>query len=309
MDARGPRDKQCSFSAMTEHVILGCGYTGRRVAERLLATGARVTATTRDPDRLRDLSARGCKILPIDLMESNGLPDAVREAARGSSVLLSVPPIKGPRGFLDPTPRIVREFGDGPRRVVYLSTTGVYGSIKLVDETTLVAPVTERQHLRTAAEEAVAGGPWPSMILRPAAIYGPGRGVHTVMQQDRFRLAGDGSNFVSRIQVDDLAAITLAALESSLTGAYPVADDEPSTSREIAEFCARLLGLPLPGSVSERELSETRRSDRRVDGSAVRRILGVDLQYPSYRTGIPAALAEEAAAVPRKPSRLGLTDD
>ena len=279
---------------MAEYLILGCGYTGRRVVERLLPAGARVIATTRDPGRLRDLSARGCEVLRVDVLEPGALRGVVSRAGRGCRVLLSVPTIQSPGGLLDPTPEIVDTLGDRPRRVVYLSTTGVYGNAKLVDETTLIAPVTHRQRLRVAAEEAVTGGPWASMILRPAAIYGPGRGVHAAMRQGRFRLAGDGSNFVSRTQVDDLAALAVAALQSSATGAYPVADDEPCTSREIVEFCAQLLGLPLPASVKESELSETRRSDRQVNGSAIRRILGVGLKYPSYRTGIPAALAAEA---------------
>jgi hypothetical protein len=38
-------------------------------------------------------------------------------------------------------------------------------------------------------------------------------------------------------------------------------------------------------------LHETRRADRRVDGSAVFRLLGVTLHYPNYRLGIPASLA------------------
>ena len=143
---------------MTEHVILGCGYHR--------PPRCRTPASDRRPGKLPQRAIPiGCvtsvqedaKSFKIELMESNGVPAAAREAARGSSVLLSVPPIKGPRGLLDPTPRIVREFGDGPRRVVYLSTTGVYGSIKLVDETTLVAPVTDRQRLRIAAEEGRSG--------------------------------------------------------------------------------------------------------------------------------------------------------
>jgi hypothetical protein len=71
-----------------------------------------------------------------------------------------------------------------------------------------------------------------------------------------------------------------------------VADDCPSTSREIAEFTAGLLGVALPGSVSEDEVDETRRADRRVDGSEIRRLLGVELRYRSYRQGIPASLAD-----------------
>jgi hypothetical protein len=49
----------------------------------------------------------------------------------------------------------------------------------------------------------------------------------------------------------------------------------------------------MPPSVTAADLSETRRSDRRVDGSAIFRLLGVELHYPSFRQGIPAALAEE----------------
>ena len=74
-----------------------------------------------------------------------------------------------------------------------------------------------------------------------------------------------------------------------------MADEEPCTSREIAEFCAHLLGIPVPPSAALEELSETRQTDRRVDGSAIRRLLGLKLKYPSYRSGIPACVAAEAA--------------
>jgi nucleoside-diphosphate-sugar epimerase len=95
-----------------------------------------------------------------------------------------------------------------------------------------------------------------------------------------------GDNFVSRIHVDDLAAHCEAALLSDVTGSYPVADEEPCTSTEIAEFCARLLDLPLPHSPANARAA----SGRQVDGSAIRRLLGITLAYPSYRVGIPASL-------------------
>ena len=91
---------------------------------------------------------------------------------------------------------------------------------------------------------------------------------------------------MSRIHVDDLAAHAEAALLSDLEGAYPVADQHPCTTREIAEFCASLLNLPLPASATQPRTT----SNRRVDGSAIRHALGITLQYPSYRTGIPASL-------------------
>jgi nucleoside-diphosphate-sugar epimerase len=276
-------------------LILGCGYTGQRVARRLLDDGVAVTATSRDPGRpqMAQLAGFGAKVLRFDVSDP-AAPDRLRgEVRRGAIVLNSLPTVGEPGAPWDPTPSLLEILEDRPGRVVHLSTTGVYGNIRDVDETTIPAPATERQRLRFAAEQAVAAGPWPSLIVRPAAIYGPGRGVHERLREGSFKLLGDGSNFISRIHVDDLARVVVAALFSEATGAYPVADDEPCASREIVAFCAELLGLPLPSSAAPEELDVTRRSDRRVDGRAIRRLLGVELLYPSYRVGIPAALLRQ----------------
>ena len=172
-------------------------------------------------------------------------------------------------------------------RVVYISTTGVYGDAHDVDETTAVSPRNEREQLRVDEERAVQAGNWSSLILRPAAIYGPDRGIHTSMATGKYRLLGDGSNFISRIHVDDLAGLCAAALLSDLTGAYPVADLHPCPAREIAEYCSTQFGYAMPES-SDLPADDTRRSDRRVIGRAITRLLGVQLQYPSYREGLQA---------------------
>lgn len=244
-------------------LILGCGFTGERVARRMLAQGVRVVGTSRNPARLVGI-------------EAIRVEDVPRVIERGCLVLHSIPP--------EGAPEIARVLGDAPSRVVYLSTTGVYGSAQIVNETTPVDGSGERARVRLDAERQIAAGPWSTLVLRPAAIYGPGRGVQESVRRGTYPST---ENFISRIHVDDLAAHCEAALLSDLTGAYPVADEEPCTSREIAEFCSHLIGVPLP----ERPVAAPRIfGDRRVDGSAIRRLLGVTLRYPSYRTGIPACL-------------------
>ena len=171
-------------------------------------------------------------------------------------------------------------------RIVYLSTTGVYGAAEHVDEHTPIAPRNPREQARADTEAAVASGPWQSLILRPAAIYGPDRGVHVSMAQGAYTLNGDGSNYISRIHVDDLARLAAAALLSDLTGAYPVADEYPCTSREIADYCSQRFHLPPPISVSQSEVPVSRRNNRRVDGRAIFRLLGLSLLYPSYKEGL-----------------------
>jgi nucleoside-diphosphate-sugar epimerase len=251
-------------------VILGCGYTGKRVARRFLNRGAHLIVTTRTPSLLEELVEQGAKVQSLDADRLDPI-----EIPEGALVLHSIPV------GLDLT-----RFTGTPGRVVYLSTTGVYGAIRDVDEHTLPAPNIDREKLRLETEDAVRSGPWSSLILRPAAIYGPDRGIHVSMKEGRFQLAGAGDNFVSRIHVDDLAAHAEAALLSDVTGAYPVADEHPCTSREIAEYCAKLLNLPMPPSVPIATLHETRRADRRVDGRAIRAKLKLTLQYPTYREGL-----------------------
>jgi nucleoside-diphosphate-sugar epimerase len=173
--------------------------------------------------------------------------------------------------------------GDAPARVVYISSTAVYGAAKVVNEATLVDDSDPRAKARLEAERTVAAGPWSSLILRSAAIYGPGRGAHESFRRGSYV---PGENVVSRIHVDDLAAHVVAGLLSDVTGAFPVADEEACTSREMAEFCEKSMGLERgPERKPIRDLG-----DRRVDGSAIRRALGIELIYPSYRVGIPACL-------------------
>jgi nucleoside-diphosphate-sugar epimerase len=272
--------------------LLGCGYTGERVARRLLARGLPVLATSRRPERL---NLPGARLLRVDLDDPSTLDDLRQALPAGVRVLHSVPLVRDASGaFRDPTPELLSCLPTPTARVVYLSTTGVYGGVFEVDETTMPAPRTPRETLRVSAENRVLAGPWSAIVLRPAAIYGPGRGIHVSMRRGDFRLLGEGLNFVSRIHVDDLAALAEAALLSEETGAWPVADLRPAQSREIAAFCAELLGCPLPPSASARELSETRRANRRVDGRVITERLGVRLTFPTYREGIPQALAAEA---------------
>jgi nucleoside-diphosphate-sugar epimerase len=204
----------------------------------------------------------------------------------GSRLVYSIPTLEP-----DPVPGIAAALASRLERVVYLSTTGVYGTTHIVDHTTPASPSTAEGRARLAAEEVWLAGPAPAVALRSAAIYGPGRGIHVSMAEGRFLLGGDGSNFVSRIHVEDLALHVDAALFSEVTGAWPVADEYPCTSREIAAYCSQLLGVPMPPHADVSALHQTRRTNRRVDGSEIRKILGIQLSYPSFREGIPASLS------------------
>jgi len=263
---------------MVDFIILGAGFTAGRVALRLLEQGAEVVVTNRQRTEIP-----GAQSLSLNLETGGGVGALGPLVSSRTAILHSIPTFTGTAelvAFLRPL---------RPRRMVYLSTTGVYGPADQVDEKTAPHPDTEQHRLRIETETALADGPWSSMILRPAGIYGPGRGVHWSTRRNQFRPTAR-QGMVSRIHVDDLAEHAARALQSDAVGAYPVADEAPCPSVEVAQWTCAYLGIPFVAGEIARE-----RRGRRVDGAAVRRRLGVSLRYPSYREGVPACLREEDA--------------
>ena len=258
-------------------IILGLGFTGARLARRLLRRRVPVCAPVRGVERFADLAGAGLRISELALHEPDtGLPS-------GGSLVLTIPPLPEPAN----TQLHALVSRITPRRIVYISSTGVYGDQAEVDANSPAAPADDRARARLKEEQWIAAGPWSSLILRSAAIYGPGRGVHAAIRQGKLP-RGIGSSVTSRIHVDDLAALADAAIFSDLQGAWPVADGAPCSTEEIVRWCQDTLHLATP----ELPVS-TLVAGRRVDGRGIRELLLVALKYPDWRSGILASLAEE----------------
>lgn len=253
-------------------VVLGCGYVGERLAARLAAGGERVIATTRRADRAAELVARGIETRVADGYD--WIPD-------DAIVVDSIP-----------TPHPPPPYG---RRTIYLGSTGVYprGDGGWVDEDTPVGPDGERGRARLAHERALRDAGRPFVILRIAAIYGPGRGVTERMRSGTYRIFGDGSHWVSRIHADDLVSVIVAAgsIATPPRDTYCVADDEPTTARAYADAIAAQLGLPPPPSVPVSsvtpDVAELVLTNRRVRNLRMKRDLGITLAFPHARTVTP----------------------
>jgi nucleoside-diphosphate-sugar epimerase len=257
-------------------VILGLGFTGTRLARRLIRRGVPVAAIVRGVERFPEMAGLGVRL--AELAGNVRIPE-------NAIVAHLIPPLPEPENTA------LREsiLKVAPKRVVYISSTGVYGGRTDVDWESPAMPNDERGGLRLEEERWIACGPWSSLILRSAAIYGPGRGVHAAVREGKIP-RGVGSGITSRIHVEDLAALVEAGLFADLQGAWPVADDAPCATAEIVRWCADLMHLE---AVSRDENGGKTVAGRNVDGRKIREILGVELKYPSWKTGIAACLAEE----------------
>jgi nucleoside-diphosphate-sugar epimerase len=266
-------------------IILGLGFTGQRLAKRLLRHGREVSAGVRDVARFRELADKGLQVKELRLEN----PEVMR-LPRQSTMAVMIPPLAEPENAN--LRRTIQKLA--PSRVVYVSSTGIYGDEIDVDSDTPAEPNDARGRLRLEEERWIASGQWESLILRSAAIYGPGRGVHAALREGRLP-RGAGAGIVSRIHVEDLAAIIEAGLFSHVIGAWPLADDLPCSSSEIAAWCSELLGLE---NAVGNEKTVVPIAGRKVNGGKIREILGIELQYPVWQTGIQASIDEENASSP-----------
>ena len=192
------------------------------------------------------------------------------------------------------------------RSVVYLSTVGVYGDQDggWVDERTPPAPRSERSRRRVAAEQA-----WQQFgarhgvsvaILRLAGIYGPGQNALVALARGKARRIVKPGQVFNRIHVDDIAQAIEAAFARRASGAFNIADDEPSPPADPIVFAAELTGRAPPPeipfaqaapSMSEMGLSFWQEC-RRVRNDKLKCELGVSLRYSTYREGLQALFAE-----------------
>ncbi len=303
-------------------LILGCGYIGRRVARRYLDRGESVVGVVRSARSVAELQRDGIPAIVCDLAV-----DSLAELPlAGERVLHLVPPPR--QGSLDTlTRRLVSAFAPQgqPARLVYISTTGVYGDCggAWVDESWPARPSADRARRRWDAEQTLgrwslagtgesaadpegsgsagrlAGGR-PDLgaelvVLRVAGFYGPGRLPLERIRQGLPLVREQEAPYSNRIHADDLAQACVLAMErAEASSLYNVCDGNPSTMTDYFFRVADGAGLPRPpvlaladaaGELSPGMLSYVRES-RRLSNRKLVEELGVALRFPTLDSGL-----------------------
>ena len=274
---------------MNNLFCFGYGYTADHLA-RALPDGWQVAGTVRQQNGRPNAHIFGD---PIDFTGITHLLLSIPPEAAGDPALLRY------RAALMAAPDL--------RWIGYLSTTGVYGDHNgaTVDETTLTAPTSDRARRRERAErdwlDFGAAKGVVVQVFRLAGIYGPGRSVLDDIQDGTARRIVRPGQLFSRIHVEDIAAILLAAMtQNSRAPILNVCDDEPASPAEVVEFGCRLLGVESPPEIpfEKAELSPMAltfwNDNKRVDNRLMKRELGIRLRYPTYREGLVAITTPSA---------------
>lgn len=287
---------------MRRLLIIGCGDVGLRLAKALRGR-RRIYALTHSRDRFPMLRAEGIVPVSGDLDHPQTL---ARIAGLAQDVVhLAPPPGSGTHDTR--TINLIRAFAKGgslPQRLVYISTSGVYGDCggEVIDETRRVRPSSDRARRRVDAETQMRAWGADSgvqvSILRVPGIYSAGRLPIERLKAGIPALAAERDPYTNHIHADDLARSVLAALTRGRGGrTYNASDDSWMKMGEYFDMVARRFNLPSPPRVSweiaKAQLPESTlsfmRESRRLANGRLKKELRVRLRYPSAQQGIEAA--------------------
>jgi nucleoside-diphosphate-sugar epimerase len=269
-------------------LVVGCGYLGARVARAWREAGDEVYATTRG-GQVDTLSRSGVQPLILDVTAgpvSRGLPavDTVLFAVardRNSDATMFDIHVTGLRAVLD-------GLAASASRVIYVSTTGVYGQDQgeWVDEASVTEPNREGGRACLAAERLLAGHERgrDAVVLRMAGLYGTGRIPRVTDVRQGRTIAGSPDAYLNLVHVDDAARAVVAAGDPAHGGGktYVVSDSHPPTRGAYVGAVASRLGLAVRGFTGG-----TGRG-KRVRSARIVRALGLRLVYKSFREGLVA---------------------
>ena len=308
---------------MKSVLIVGSGDVALR-AIPLLTRRYRVFALVRNPACHARLRASG--VVPIlgdlddraSLARIAGLADAVLHFAPPSST----PPLRRGgreasggvqggelargRAFADTRTRnllSVLSQGKTPRRLVYISTSGVYGDCDgaWVSETHPLNATSPRSLRRVDAERQVRR--WAkhnrvnASILRVPGIYAADRLPLSRLQQGTPGIISGEDSYTNHIHADDLARISVAALRYGKScRVYHASDDSHLKMGEYFDLVADAYHLPRVLRISRAEaqhalpemLLSFMNESRRLTNQRMKRELKVKLRYPTVADTLAA---------------------
>jgi nucleoside-diphosphate-sugar epimerase len=280
---------------MERLLIIGPGDVARRALPELASRYA-VTALVRgERPALGVATVTGDLDRPASLAPLAGIADVV---------LHSAPP--GETAARDERTRNLIAALSGarmlPRRVVYLSTSGVYGDCggARIDESRPPAPQSDRGRRRVDAERVL--GEWGAahgveiVCLRVPGIYAADRLPLERLRKGTPVLRAEDDVYTNHVHADDLAAICVRALERDApAGTYNASDDTELRMGEWFDLVADRHGLPRPPRIARAEaerlispaLLSFMRESRRLVNRRLKEVLGVTLRYPTVFEGVP----------------------
>ena len=292
---------------MPSALVVGCGFLGEAVADRLHAQGWNVTGWTHSPTSAAALAGRKPYAVEAhDVTDRHGVmdagtpsPDVVIQcvsSGRGGGVAAYRQVYLTGAMVLADVFRSARRVFTGSTSV-YPQTDGTW-----VDEDSPAEPDRETgQVLRETEALVVAAG---GGVARLAGLYGPGRSVLLKkFLAGEAVIEGDGGRWLNQVHRDDAAdAVVRLAQPDAPRGVFNVADDTPLTQLALYQGLSERLGRPLPPTGPPDVNRKRGWTSKRVSNARLRAATGWAPAFPSFFDALGGLLES------RRASELGADD-
>lgn len=274
-------------------LILGAGYVGHRVAEKLRDAGHSAWAVRRTPQPHDPFAIAGDLTHP----ESIILPGPVDRVVYCAGLQAAAP--EDYRSlFVEGFSRVVSwvKTQGTIDRILFTSTTGIYSVSdgRWVNETTDPNPVREIACCYREAEQLMEGSGLTHVVVRLSGIYGPERCRWIrLVREGQARLLPGPPRFMNHIHVDDAAGAIVHLLQHPEPDTHYISSDhQPVDRNELVAFLARTMNLPTPPYLPDEEAPPLGRGGNKRCDSTKLRESGFSFRFPTYREGYTPLIAQ-----------------
>ena len=236
--------------------IIGCGYVGSALGEAFVEAGHNVVGTTRTPARVASIQSLGIEGVAVDTADTAHLHKLL--LSRDAVVLCVAAGRKHGdyrEVYLGSASSLIEAAKGTPvKRIVYTSSTGVYGQDdgSWVDESSATEPSSENGRILLETERTLLDGastlggdpPVSVTVLRLSGIYGPERDLAARIKSLAGEERDDGDAYLNLIHLEDVVGAITALLRVPHHGVLNLSDDGPTTRREFYNRVITEAGLP-----------------------------------------------------------------
>ena len=303
------------------------GAVGRRLVPLLVNSGHEVVGTTRSAEKADAVREMGAEPAVADGLDAAAVRQAV-ERAEPEAIIHQMTALTGVKSFRN----FDKEFA-GANELRTKGTDNLLEAARAVGTKRFIAqsygnwnyertgsePKSEEDPLdpnppknQTRSLEAIryvestvtGADDVEGIALRYGNFYGPGTGFASdgdlveMVRKRKLPVVGDGGGVWSFIHVDDIASITVAALERGRRGIYNASDDRPAPVAEWLPGLAEAVGAKPPrhvpvwvGRLATGEVGVSMMTQISGTSNAkAKRELDWAPKYPSWREGFRSGL-------------------
>ncbi|MGF1531929.1 MAG: NAD-dependent epimerase/dehydratase family protein [Puniceicoccaceae bacterium] len=290
---------------MKEGLVLGAGYIGCRLVERLIGDGWKMGALTRNPEAAARLRAVGATVIQGLIGEDGwhksfeGDFEAVWNTVGAAGNGLEGYRESYIKGNLS-IGRWLQRSGVSVGSLWFTSSVSVYPQTdgSWVDEGASTEGGSGGSEILLEAEKTVRdlAAPAKRGVCRLAGIYGPGRHLLLArLLEGSAVVPGDPNTYLNLIHQEDAVA-ALQTLPSKVGRGFHVfnlSDGKPGTRGEIVAHLAERLGRSVPEFNPEQSARPMgarleaggKVPNRRIESSLIWKTLGFGPQFEDFRAG------------------------